>query len=31
MLGYNPQVDVETGVRYFLEYIKESQEDELIW
>ena len=31
LLGYNPQVDVEQGVRYFLEYIKESKEDELIW
>lgn len=30
-LGYNPQVDVEQGVRYFLEYIKESNEDELVW
>lgn len=30
-LGYEPKVDVEQGVRYFLEYIKESQEDELIW
>ncbi len=30
-LGYNPQVDVEQGVRYFLEFIKESEEDELIW
>lgn len=31
MLGYNPQVDVEQGVRYFLEYIKESEEEELVW
>lgn len=31
MLGYNPQVTVEQGVRYFLEYIKESKEEELIW
>lgn len=30
-LGYNPVVDVEQGVRYFLEFIKESEEDELIW
>lgn len=30
-LGYNPQVDVQQGVRYFLEYIKESAEEELIW
>ncbi len=31
LLGYSPQVDVETGVRYFLEYIKECDEEELIW
>lgn len=31
LLGYDPQVDVEQGVRYFLEYIKESKEDELVW
>lgn len=31
LLGYVPQVDVEQGVRYFLEYVKESEEDELIW
>lgn len=31
MLGYNPQVSVEQGVRYFLEYIKESAEEELVW
>ena len=31
LLGYTPQVDVRQGVRYFLEYIKESEEDELIW
>lgn len=31
LLGYNPQVTVEQGVRYFLEYIKESKEEELIW
>lgn len=31
LLGYNPQIDVEQGVRYFLEYIKESQVEELIW
>lgn len=30
-LGFNPQIDVEQGVRYFLEFIKESKEDELIW
>ena len=31
LLGYNPQISVEDGVRYFLEYIKESQKEELIW
>ena len=31
LLGYNPQINVEQGVRYFLEYIKESEVDELIW
>lgn len=31
LLGYDPQVDVEQGVRYFLEYIKESTGEELIW
>ena len=31
LLGYAPQVAVEQGVRYFLEYIKESEEDELVW
>jgi UDP-glucuronate decarboxylase len=31
MLGYQPQVSVEQGVRYFLEYVKESKEDELVW
>lgn len=31
LLGYEPKVDVEQGVRYFLEYIKESTEEELIW
>ena len=31
LLGYNPQVDVRQGVQYFLEYIKESEEDELTW
>jgi len=30
-LGYNPQIDVEQGVRYFLEFIKESTKEELIW
>jgi len=31
LLGYEPQVPVEQGVRYFLEYVKESSEDELTW
>ena len=31
LLGYAPQVPVEQGVRYFLEYVKESREEELIW
>lgn len=31
LLGYDPQVTVEQGVRYFLEYAKESKEEELIW
>ena len=31
LLGYAPQVPVEQGVRYFLEYIRESREEELIW
>lgn len=31
LLGYNPVISVEQGVRYFLEYIKETAEEELIW
>ena len=31
MLGYEPSVSVEQGVRYFLKFIKESSEDELVW
>ena len=31
LLGYQPQVSVEQGVRYFLEYVKESKEEELVW
>lgn len=31
LLGYDPQIAVEQGVRFFLEYIKESAEEELIW
>lgn len=30
-LEYDPKIDVEQGVRNFLEFIKESAEDELIW
>lgn len=31
LLGYAPQVGVEQGVRYFLKYVKESTEEELLW
>ena len=31
MLGYDPKITVEQGVRYFLEYIKESAEEDLTW
>lgn len=31
LLGYEPQVPVELGVRYFLEYVKESAEEDLVW
>lgn len=31
LLCYNPQVDVEQGVRYFLEYVKACKEEELVW
>lgn len=31
LLNYRPQVSVEQGVRYFLEYVKESTEGELLW
>lgn len=31
LLNYNPQVGVEQGVRYFLEYIRESTGEELMW
>lgn len=31
LLGYNPLVHVEDGVRYFLEYIRESIKEELEW
>ncbi|MBQ9433109.1 MAG: NAD-dependent epimerase/dehydratase family protein [Synergistaceae bacterium] len=30
-LGYNPQIHVEQGVRYFLQYIKESEQEALTW
>ena len=31
LLGYAPQIGVEEGVRYFLQFIKETPEEELIW
>lgn len=31
LLGYAPQVEVEQGVRYFLEYVGESAEEDLLW
>lgn len=31
LLDYQPQVPVEEGVRYFLTYVKESTEGELLW
>lgn len=31
LLGYNPLVHVEDGVRYFLEYVRESIKEELEW
>lgn len=31
LLGYRPQVTTQQGVRYFLEYIKECDEGELVW
>ena len=31
LLGYDPKITVEQGVRYFLRHIKESAEEELIW
>lgn len=31
LLGYDPKMDPETGVKNFLEYIKTSKENELIW
>ncbi len=31
LLGYNPQITVETGVSYFLEYIKNSKKEYLQW
>ena len=31
ILGYNPQITVEDGVRRFLQFIKESPEENLVW
>jgi len=31
LLSYDPQITVEQGVRYFLEYIKGSAEEDLVW
>jgi UDP-glucuronate decarboxylase len=31
ILGYDPQIKVEEGVRRFLQFIKESTQEELIW
>lgn len=31
LLGYNPEIYVEEGVARFLQFIKESSEDDLIW
>lgn len=31
LLGYQPQILVNEGIKYFLEYIAESDEEELIW
>lgn len=31
LLGYHPQIEVGQGVQYFLEYMKECSEEELIW
>lgn len=31
ILGFDPQIDVELGVRRFLQHIKESEEGDLIW
>lgn len=31
ILGYNPQISVEEGVRRFLQFIKESPEENLVW
>ena len=30
-LSYNPQINVDQGVRYFLQFIKENRSDELEW
>lgn len=31
LLGYDPKIDVEQGVRYFLDYVKSCDEKELLW
>ena len=31
LLGYDPKIDVVQGVRYFLQHIKESEQEELTW
>lgn len=30
-LGYEPKITVDIGVRYFLEFVKESKKEELLW
>lgn len=31
LLGYKPEIDIEQGVRYFLEYVRSCDERELLW
>ena len=31
LLGYDPKIHVEQGVRYFLQYIRESEQEALTW
>lgn len=31
LLAYDPRIEVEQGVRYFLEYVRSCEEEELIW